>query len=558
MPDIKQILKRISALEMEFESWKSHYKDISEYIIPRKGRFLDRDTKPNDGKIRHRSIIDGTASRALRILAAGMQSGLTSPSRPWFRLGIHDKDAEQHPDVKYWLDQVQRKMLHIFQRSNLYTSTHSLYYELGAFGTAAMAIDSDYERVLRCYPYTAGEYYLTMGEDLRINGIFRIYWSTVRNVVNTYGIKKVSDSTKNMFENGNGDTWLRLVHVIEPNEDAIAGNPMARFKPWASLVFEHANHSGNFLSQSGYNSFPVMAPRWTVTGTDIYGHSPAMETLGDVRMLQKMQLKSLQALDKMVDPPMVGPVTMKARGANLVPGGFNYTDQAGQTFAPAFQINPDFKSLEYKIERVQQAIKEGFFADLFLMIANGPSDMTATEVVQRHEEKLLMLGPVIERIQPELLDLIIDRTFDLMVDAYPQLIPPVPEQIQGQPLEIEYISILAQAQKMVGVTAIEQMAGFVGNLAGVMPDAVDKFDQDEAVTQYGDKLGIPSKIIRSDEDAEAIRAERQKQIQAQQMLEQGQALAQGAKTLSDTDMGENNALNALMGQSSNNSLPPLP
>lgn len=555
MEIIKRYNKRLAALAAEYETWKTHYKDISTYLIPRKGRFLDRDTVPNDGSKRHREIIDNTGGRALRILAAGMQSGLTSPARPWYKLGLADKELMEYAPVKQWLEEVRKRMLYVFHRSNFYTATHNVYYEMGAFGTGAMAIDADFHTVIRCYPFTVGEYYLAVDAGLRVDSFFRIYWATVRNVVEKYGEENCSTSTVNMYKNGNGDRWIQLVHVIEPNPDHAPQSLEAKRKPFRSATYEYKGHGEKFLRESGYDEFPVMAPRWGVTGTDVYGTSPGMETLGDVKMLQKMQAKALIALDKLVDPPMNAPMNLKHKGASIIPGGVNYLDfsQGAQSFVPAYQVNPDFRSIEYKIEKVQEAIREGFFADLFLMIANSPKNMTATEVMERHEEKLLMLGPVIERIQPELLDRVIDRVFNLMDEA--GLLPVPPEELEGMELEMEYISLLAQAQKMVGVTAIEQVAAFVGNLAAVKPEALDKLDQDEAVDQYADMVGVPPKIIVPDERVRELRAERAKQIQQQQAMEQGRQMAEGAKTLSQTDTGGNNALTALMGGLGGGSMP---
>lgn len=547
MDAVKQYNKRLAVLEQEFESWKAHYKDISNYLIPRKGRFLDRDTIANDGSKRHREIIDNTGGRALRILAAGMQSGLTSPARPWYKLALADKDLMEFAPVKWWLEEVRKRMLYVFHRSNFYTATHNIYYEMGAFGTGAMAIDADYHTVIRCYPFTVGEYFLACDSSLRVNSFYRVYWCTIRNVVEKYGEENCSTSVVNMYKNGNGDKWIQIVHVIEPNPEAKPDFLEAKYKRYRSVTYEYKGHGDKFLKESGYNMFPVMAPRWGVTGADVYGTSPGMETLGDVKMLQKMQTKSLVALDKLVDPPMNAPLNLKNQGASIIPGGVNYLDlsQGQQSFVPAYQVNPDFQSIEYKIEKVQTSIREGFFADLFLMIANSPKNMTATEVMERHEEKLLMLGPVIERIQPELLDRVVDRTFYLMDEA--GLIPLPPQELEGMELEVEYISLLAQAQKMVGITAIEQTAAFVGNLAAVKPEALDKLDQDEAVEQYADMVGVPPKIIIADDKVAEIRAERARQIAQQQAIEQGRQLAEGAKTLSAADTGGNNALTALMG-----------
>lgn len=545
--EIKQYVKRLNALKQEYESWKLHYIDISKYLIPRLGRFLEVDTTPNDGKKRHREIIDNTGGRALRILAAGMQSGLTSPARPWFKLGIPDKDLMKFSPVKVWLDETAKRMRYVFHRSNFYTTTHNIYYEMGAFGTGAMSIESDFNSLIRCYPFTVGEYYLASDGGQRINTFFRIYSMTVRNVVEQFGIDNCSQSVKNMFMNGNGDKWVQIAHCIEPNTDAKPGREDVGNKPFKSLTFEYKGNSETFLRRSGYDSFPIMAPRWSVTGTDVYGISPGMEALGDVKMLQKMQTKALIALDKMVDPPMNAPLTLKHQGPSIIPGGVNYMDlnQGQQAFVPAFQVNPDFQDIEYKIEKIQNAIREGFFADLFLLLSQSPKNMTATEVMERHEEKLLMLGPVIERIQPELLDNVIDRTFELMEKA--GQLPETPMELTGIPLEVEYIGLLAQAQKMVGVTAIEQTAGFIGNLAAVKPDVLDKLDADEAVEQYAEMVGVPAKIIVPFDEVQRRREERAKQQQQEALMMRASQLAIDAKTLSEADTSGNNALTALTG-----------
>lgn len=554
--EIKTYNKRLQILEQEFESWKSHYKDISRYLIPRKGRFLDRDTQPNDGRKRHQDIVDGTGGRSLRILAAGMQSGLTSPARPWFKLGLPDKDMQEYDPVRFWLEETRKRMLYIFHRSNFYTATHNLYYEMGAFGTGAMAIDSDLDTIIRCYPFTVGEYHLATDSHHRVNTFYRVFWSTAGNLIERYGRKNVSQPVRNMVDNGNGDKWLQVVNVIEPNADHLPGRIDSLRKPIRSVTYERKGHNDKALQVAGYDYFPIMAPRWSVTGVDVYGMGPGMETLGDVKMLHKMQTKSLVALDKMVDPPMNAPLHLKMKGASIVPGGVNYLDinSGQQSFTPAYQVQPDFKSMEYKIEAVQRAIREGFFADLFLLIATADKEMTATEVAERHTEKLLMLGPVIERLQPELLDRVIDRTFYLMEDA--GMLPPIPPELAGVDLEVEYISLLAQAQKMVGVTAIEQVAAFVGNLSAVKPEALDKFNQDEAIDLYADLVGAPPNLINTDDVVATIRAERVRLMQQQEQMQNMMGLAQGAKTLSQADTGENNALTAIMGQAQNQAQPP--
>ena len=187
------------------------------------------------------------------------------------------------------------------------------------------------------------------------------------------------------------------------------------------------------------------------------------------------------------------------------------------------------------------------YNDLFMMlIQSDRRQITATEVAEKHDEKLSQLGPALTRLQEELLDKMIDRAFAVASRA--GLIPPAPEEIQGMPLRIEYVSVLAQAQKMSGITAIEQLSGFVGNMAGVNPQILDKFDMDEAVDQYAEMIGVPPNLVVPDEAVAQIRQRRAQAQAAQEQQAQMQGMAQGAKTLSETDVsGENNALSMLLG-----------
>lgn len=541
----------LSQLQADFDNWKSHFIDISNYLMTRKGRFLGVDTKANDGSKRNSKVIDSTGGRALRVLAAGLQGGLTSPARPWFKLGLPDKDLMEYGPVKNWVEEVRKLLLYMFSQCNIYNALHSMYGELGGFGTAAMIVEEDFKTVMRCYPFTIGEYVISTNQYMRVDTLGRIYYDTARNIIDQFGKENVSVQIKNAVDTKNENAWFQVAHLIQPNKDMKRGKKDSANMPYSSVYWEYKGGSGNenvFLKESGYEMFPIMAPRWDVTGSEVYGRSPGMEVLGDVKMLQKMQEKSLKALDKVVDPPMNADSSLKNEHKTTIPGGVTYVDpQRQNTFSPTYQINPDIQAIEYKIQNVQNAIREGFFNDLFLMLAGSANkNMTATEVVERHEEKLLMVGPVIERLQPELLDPIIDRGYDILERN--NLLPEPPEELQGMEIQVEYISLLAQAQKMVGTTAIEQTVAFIGDMATVKPEALYKLNVDEAINQYSDMVGSPPSIVVPDDIAEANRQADLEAAQQQQQQEQMQQAIEGAKTLSETDTGDNNALAALMGE----------
>lgn len=530
-------------------SWRTHWLDIQEYMLPRSGRFLSSNSeKANDGKKKNDKIINGAAGDAIRTLAAGMQGGLTSPARPWFRLATPDEDLMEFAPVRLWLHQVRQLMLNAFARSNFYSSIHSIYTELGTFGTGAIIIEEDFRNIIRARPLTIGEYVMALSPAYVPDTLFRKFLMSSDQMVREYGYDNCSPAVQASYDGGTDKDKVQfeVLHVIGPNTDQDMAGPAVRRMPFVSLTFEFKGTTDKMLRERGYESIPFSAPRWDVTATDTYGNSPGMGALGDVKMLQEMEKTGIKALHKMVDPPMNAPSSLKAQGGGtIIPGGVNYYDVASgqQGFSPAYQVNPDLNGLEFKINAVETRIRRYFFNDLFLDLIQETKRMTAEEVMRRHDEKMLILGPVLERLESEMLNPIIDRAFHILMSL--GILPPPPEELSGMDLNVDYISVLAQAQKMVTTSPIEQLAGFVGNIAAVFPEATDKFDADEAIDQYGDSVGVPPSVVRSDDMVAEIRAARAQQQQQMQQQEQMLAAAQGAKVLADTPLNTGSALDVL-------------
>lgn len=540
--------QRYSALKTERSSWESHWRELSEYVMPRRGRFLMADY--NKGSKRNTKILDNTGTLAARTLASGMMAGITSPSRPWFRLTTPDPGMMDYAPVKTWLHDVETILREIFTRSNFYNALHTLYTEHGVYGQAPILIDEDYEDVIRAYQMTCGSYYMAVSDRNIVDTIYREMPLTVKQVVQWFGLENVSQTVKNLYEKSNYDATVKVIHAIEPNDRRNRAFKDKRNMAYRSIYWEDGqDKQGKFLLNSGYREFPGMAPRWDVIGNDVYGRSPAMDALGDIKQLQAEQKHKAHGIEKLVNPPMVGPASLDGRVSNTLPGGVTYLDvlTGQQGFVPAYQIQPQIQHLTLDIQDVRQRISRAFYEDLFLMLAQSDRrEITAREVEERHEEKLLMLGPVLERLHDELLDPAIDRTFNIALRA--GILPEPPEELAGQALRVEYISIMAQAQKLIGTASMERFSGFVGNLAAVNPEVLDKYDMDQAVDEYADMTGVPPRIVRSDDDVVRMRQERAQQQQALQQAQMGMAAAQGAKVLSEADTGEDtNLLQRVLG-----------
>ena len=541
----EQYEQRWAALKTERSSWVSHWQDLSDHILPRSGRFFSSDR--NRGERRHNAIYDSTATRALRVLAAGMMSGMTSPARPWFRLETDDPDMMAHHPVKVWCEQVTDLMLRVFQRSNTYRALHSLYEELGVFGTGASVVVPDFNTVIHHHTLTAGQFAVACDWAGHVTTLYREFDAPVGTLVKEFGRDRVSPTVRALWDRGNLDAWVTVMHAIEPRADRDETKRDQANMPWKSCYWETGNGSHDVLREGGFERFPALCPRWAVGGGDIYGSSPAMDCLGDVRQLQHQQLRKAQGIDYQVNPPIAVPQGMKGREVSRLPGGVTYYDPGAGAAGvkAAWDVRLDLSHLLVDIQDVRERIRGAFFSDLFLMLANDTDHrMTATEVAERHEEKMLMLGPVLERLSNELLMPLVDMTFDRMASA--GVLPPPPEELQGHELGVELISILAQAQRAIGVNSIDRYTASLGAMAGLKPEVLDVLDEDRWAEVYAESLGIDPSIMRDRREVEALRAQRAQAAAAQQQMAAVQQLSGAARDLGSVDTTQPSALTDVM------------
>ncbi|MFQ5471509.1 MAG: portal protein [Dehalococcoidia bacterium] len=525
--------KRLASLKKERSSWLNQWRDISAIIQPVRGRFLITDQ--NRGENRHQDIIDSTGTRALRTLAAGLMAGMTSPARPWFRLSVADHELGERPAVHRWLADVTDVLRAIFARSNVYRALHSKYEELGAFGTAAGLLEDDFDKVLRSHVLTCGEYMLAQNHRQEVDTLYREFNMPARSVAQMFGFKRCSTAVQNLIRTKNYDAGVPIVHAVEPRQDRDPRKLDAINMPWASVYFERGSREKEVLRESGYRDFRVVAPRWSVIGGDVYGRGPSMEALGDVKQLQRSQLMKGKAIDYQADPPVQIPTSLKnSDDVDLLPGGTSYYNEAAgpnSGIRNAFEVNLNLAYLLEDIRDTRERINQAYYVDMFLMISQMDTQRTATEIAARQEEKLLMLGPVLERLHNELLDPYIDVTFNRALRA--GILPPPPEALQGADLKVEYLSMLAQAQKAVGLNAVDRVLGTVGAVAGVRPEAADKLNIDELIDGYSEMLGIDPDFIVANEDVAIIRQNRaQMQIEAAQ-AQAAPGLARATKDMAD-------------------------
>lgn len=550
-----QLDTRYASLLTTRLSWWSHWSQLAQNFLPRRYRWFVTPNQYNRGSMMNQYIIDETGLIAARTLAAGMLSGLTSPTRPWFKLGFKNKAMLEYGPVKDWLADVEAILYKIFAGSNFYQAMGVLYHDVVIFGSAAMIEYEDRDDVVRFYNPCLGEFFFWVDNRCVVAGLARAYTYTVQQTVDEFGLDACSISIQQSYKSGGSslDREIVIRHIVEPNQEcfdlggASMGYPVAKKFEWREAFWEEGSSQSLMLRASGFDEKPFVGARWDVTSNDPYGRSPGMDALPANMQLQIEQRRKGEAIDKMVRPPMVGSVSMKNEPNSITPGAMNYVADMSQAgFKPAFLVDPRLAEMMEDIKEVQARIEKIFFNDLFLMISSLETVRTATEIDARREEKLIQLGPVIERAENEVLDAVIDRTFAIALRR--GLLPPPPEEVKGHDLEIQYVSMLAEAQRAASTAAIERILGLAGNLAGVTPDALDNIDVDAAMDYYADDLALPPRLIRPMKEVLAIRQKRAAQQAQAQAAEATPGLAAAAKNLADTDTGDGiSALSKIMG-----------
>lgn len=595
-----QLERRKGQLNIDRLTWWPNWMDLGSLFRPHRGRWLLYDqSDTNKGWRRNWQIVDSTPLICNNTCAAGMLAGTASPARVWFRYKLDDDKLMEAPGVKEWLDQVTKVNRSILGNSNFYNELFVCLGEFAVFGTMALGkewglpkenADPNEPDLPHFQAFTIGSYYIANDKKRRVNTFFRDFKWTVQQIVGKFATgpldkdeswQNISARTRALWDSEQYDTWIDLTHAIDENTARAKGSDGSykltssgmRFR---SVYYERGGEPETILKNSaedpnedknktlrvkGFRDFPVLVVRWYTNSEDAWGRGPAMDALGDARALQLQQKRKAQAIDKLVDPPMKADPSLRNQRTSLLSGDVTYVNvENGKVdFEPVYEIKPDLQWMIADIKETQERIKTVMYADIFAMFIQAEQTgqpITAAEVNAKQQEKLLMLGPVLEQMNFDLFNPLHEWLFaeGLRHGKY----PPIPPGLKGAQLKVEYSSILAQAINSITVSSIKDFLGIVADVAkltenGAQNPALDKVDFDTMLEEAGTAEGIPPAIIRSDADVEQIRHVRDQQQQAaakqQAMQAQAEAMAQHAKTaqsLSQTPVGNGgNALDAL-------------
>lgn len=519
---VKQIKEKIEKLKGERSTWESHWQEIADYIIPRKNTVT---SQKSPGQKRGVTIVDSTGIQCNELLAGALHGLLTNPNAPWFELTTGDTELDRDDEVRMFLQKTAKDIHNVLNNSNFQTEIHEVYLDLCGFGTSAMYIEEDPKGVVRFSTKFIAEYMISENSRGEVDELYREWQWTSSQIVQAFGLDKVGKKVQDSFKKNNGDKFT-LHHAIYPRESV---DPQHRSP--LKYISQYTLPEENLeLSEKGFREFPYVVPRWSKAAGETYGRSPGMNALPEVKTINKMTETMIIGAQKVVDPPVQLPDDGFIMPLVLLPGGINYYRSGTQeVIKPIFndsRIDFGFQAMEDRRRR----IREAFYVDQ-LQLQQGPQ-MTATEVLQRTEEKMRLLGPMLGRQQSELLRPMIDRVFSIMVRM--GKIKDFPNVLRGKKIDVRYSSLIAKSQRLADGQNLMRFMEAVTPFVNADASVLDNINGDKALKVVAEVYGAPQEILRNKKDVEQVREARaQAQAQALQQ-QQAQHEAETSETASKT------------------------
>jgi hypothetical protein len=517
----KDIVARHDRLKADRSQLETQWQDIAELVRPQRAEFLSRKL---EGERRGLLQFDATSATALDQLAAGLWGAVTNSATEWFQVRHPDPVLAEDGEVKLWLDEARRIMSDALsaEGQRFYTQALEFYSDLGAFGTAIFYTDEDAGRGRLTFSNRAlVECVIDQDDRERVDTVIRRFRWTARQAVQRWGDRAPEKARLAVAAQRPNDT-LDFIHAVYPREDRDPRRRDARGKAWRSV---HVSLDGMQVVQNGgFEEFPYQVARWGTAQRGLYGESPAMKALSDIKMLNQVERLKLVAGQKAADPPLLAPDENAIRGVKVHPGGITYggVDANGNALIQPLQTGADFRVFEGIAEQKRAAVREAFHNTLMMMTQR--PNITATEVLEVKEERLRLLGPQLSRIETEFLDPLTRRVFALLWRA--DALPPVPEALaMDARVKVEYVSQLAVAQRSGAAANVMRTMQSILPLAQANPAILDNIDFDEAARAIADGYGLPPKLLR---DPRTVAAERDARAQQAAQMEQAQMLAGAA------------------------------
>ena len=481
-----RIIRKTDALKTERINFEKMWQEVSELVLPRKADFT---VHHSAGAGRGRKLFETTAVNAAEMLAAGVHGLMTNPSGKWFSLSV--PEHKNTSETAEWLVRAEQVLADEMARpgAGFATNIHEVYLDLAVLGTAGLYVGWNEEQDgLLFQSRFLGELFLEENAVGQVDRIYRVFKMSLEKIIQTWGKTAVSEKLSTAFENdGQAEREYEVIHAVFPNE--FYEKQSAFQKPVRSVYI--LKEEKQVLFSGGFEEMPLFITRWSKACTEVYGRSPALSVLPDIKMLQEMMKETIIAAQLANRPPLLVRDDDQFSPAATVPGGIiRYTGEAPKTFVSGANSGIGLEIMN----EIRKRIKTAFYNDQLMSVEN--VQMTATEVMQRTEEKMRLLGPVFGRLQTELLGPMMTRVFGLLVRHGKLILPP---ELSYEEIRVDYVSPLSLAQKHLQAKAVMQTLELAGGLLQFQPEAASVFDVPEAIRKIGEMYGLSGSFFRKKE-----------------------------------------------------------
>ncbi len=519
---VEYFQKRKKEMEDVFNNIKPDLQELADYFSPRSVQFIARNVRKPI--VRNKKIIDSTPLIALRNFSSGIMSGATSPCYRWFKTSFSNADVNNDYYLKRWCARQEELTRQILYSSNFYQCLPEVYKQLGIFGFSAVSLESDFDTIVNFRVLPIGSYYYAKNSKGKIDCFCRVYVETAKNIAEKFGRNCPSEILEASVNNPL--KLYELIHFVEENKYYKKRHLTSKFSKYVSVVI--LSNKNEFLSIKGFDKFPYVVFESSFSSDIDYPQdSPGINALADVKQLMTMVKEYAKAVKKIVCPTYKGPATLKNKKLADVPGAYIEEDENGRGISPVYEVNPRVLELKQEKDELKQAIKEHFYNDLFAMIlSTAERGRTATEVNELKEEKMVLLSPLLEQIHCALRQIL---NWIYKEEIRVGILEPLRPQYQNCRFEIEFVSSLAQAQKVSNISSMERFTTFVSNIANAIdPVLKSKLNGEKIIEDYANYANIdPTQIVPS-EEIEKIKAQNANSQNLQMQLD---AMKQGSQII---------------------------
>jgi len=501
------VIKNYDKLKADRGTWENHWQELAEYFAPANDQITSKSTS---GEKKNTHLLDSTPQHTNELLASALHSMLTNPSVIWFDMITGDPEADKDEAAIAWLQDSVKRMVEVLNNSNFQTQIHEVYLDLGVPGTGFLEMEEDEEDVVRFKSEHINKALISEDAKSRIRTVYKIYEFTAMQLMEKYGKDKFDEMFLLQLKNEPMKKY-EVIHGVFPNNEFNPFKAAFSNKPYSSVHVLKCKK--RLIKKGGFDEFPFAVPRWSKRSNEMHGRSPAMKALPDAKMLNEVKRTSIIAAQKVIDPTLQAPDEGVVLPLKTAPGAINYYRAGTKDRIEPLQtgsqpgLGMDF------VDAIKMQIREAFFIDQ-LQLNEGPQ-MTATEVLQRTEEKLRMMGPILGRLHNELLKPIVDRVFGIM-KRRGLFDPNVPEILLDKDLQVRYSSMIARAQRATEADNLQRVLGVMAPLIQLDPNVMDNINTDETFRYIANLFNLPQEIINSKRKIEKDRKAKAEMMQQQE------------------------------------------